>query len=588
MARMRWRVASFSFAAACIVVPVLSATAKPACDGPSAGACNTEEVAEIAVALEGGGFRALASYAGFFAGLLAATNGTQLATSGILNRFDTVTSNSGGSWFATELIYSASFVELLETMASSPNSSSAAFKAGWTDPWQHATGINPGRFNILQALARVLAAKVIGTGDEDTLYTLTYFFATGATWTDFIHGLLSSTAAIDETVRMGSGANSWAEGKNWIAVHSLVLPSASQKGNLFQGKLLIPSAEYYVNPSNPSAPSASVFPGQFSVRVGAGLNASALLPVAAASVSEAVGNFTYTAVMAPLPIKVSATSTPVGPDLSHDALEKYMGSLPVASVAAASSAFLGGACILGDLVDEADAWLISNADLTPWVSSAPDGLAFTVATEMVEHLKKSGGVNKGVIDGLAQMAIHGAIDGGYTDGTGISQAAAAGAREVVALLNSNASNDPYYVEVLFKDGPKSSKPGIPADLFPVFSSPDGPAVRAAFEAFHKLDVPATSMYLKQLTVGTIEATTAPNKYFGIEGTRAVTIHIINICSDMSIGEFEAFTHYDSLVQEVVMTLVAPSNQAFVQSTLLPLFRKAQQLEHGGAAGPTFV
>ena len=50
----------------------------------------------------------------------------------------------------------------------------------------------------------------------------------------------------------------------------------------------------------------------------------------------------------------------------------------------------------------------------------------------------------------------------------------------------------------------------------------------------------------------------------------MTLHVISVSSSLSIGEFEAFTHYDALVQELALALVAGENTQAVESTLLPM------------------
>lgn len=75
----------------------------------------------MALALQGGGIRALASDAGLLAGLARvhqehflenrAVNVT--AVTAMLEHFDLVSSVSGSSWFAAEFFFSSSFMELL-------------------------------------------------------------------------------------------------------------------------------------------------------------------------------------------------------------------------------------------------------------------------------------------------------------------------------------------------------------------------------------------------------------------------------------------------------------------------------------------
>ena len=150
------------------------------------------------LALEGGGFRAQSVGTGFVAGMLAfigkprcytyVASGTEatdewcesqcaaygceeaaqkvcecrtthpaqqpeptptLESSGLLGRFAAFSSNSGSSWFFSELAYSARFKALVEQMAAAPATSAAAYHAAWTSRWLEATNVQPRKFKLL-------------------------------------------------------------------------------------------------------------------------------------------------------------------------------------------------------------------------------------------------------------------------------------------------------------------------------------------------------------------------------------------------------------------------------------------------------
>ena len=70
-------------------------------------------------------------------------------------------------------------------------------------------------------------------------------------------------------------------------------------------------------------------------------------------------------------LKGSAESGPLGVDAARTSLMRSAGRLPVVRLAAASSAFMGAASILGALVGGFQTYV--GGDATPWVSAAPDG-----------------------------------------------------------------------------------------------------------------------------------------------------------------------------------------------------------------------
>ena len=131
--------------------------------------------------LEGGGFRAQSVDAGFMAGMLAFAGREKsqarptFESTGLFKRFAAVSTNSGSSWFFSELAYSASFKALIEEMAAKPDKAAEAYSASWTSKWLAATNVTDSKFNLLGDLAHLLVKELLGTGDEDSIYMVRYF-----------------------------------------------------------------------------------------------------------------------------------------------------------------------------------------------------------------------------------------------------------------------------------------------------------------------------------------------------------------------------------------------------------------------------
>lgn len=530
---------------------------------PSAGFENPV----AALALEGGGFRAFASDTGVIAGLLAVSGRRQnmshpsLASTGLLDQFKLLSSVSGSSWFSSELIYSNNFGMLVENLAASPRTAAIEFGLRWTSPWLKATQVEAPKFNLLDALGRILVRTFLGSGDEDTLYLAKYFLATGFGWDHFVDVLLNSTAEIGQEVLLGNAPAAWATDKVWLVDHSVVLPSRGKVARIMQSKLTLPEVSYGVEGLSVLPP---VFlPAKFSIRLGEGPDASAPLPYCSRSAVEGLAGLQYIGRW--LLGEHESRSGILGDDLANGSVVRYAGRLPVARVAAASSAFVGSAVVYDSLIQELQALL--DADLAPWVSSAAGGHAFSAARELVDDLQH--GVSPSSVDRLASIGVHAVIDAGFTEGTGLAQAVASGAQDVLVVLNSYSVNDPTYLEILFSGGPPPPNPGVPRELFPVFQKPFASSVRASFQSFQKLQIAGDSEFLKVLAVGNFTATTADNRYFGIRAGQEVAITVINVCSELSIGEFEGMAHYSKLVQEVALTIADSSNAEFVENVLLP-------------------
>merc|ERR1719362_12818 len=520
----------------------------------------------------GGGFRALSSDAGLIAGLLAAygqshpsTKPLSLADSGLLKRFGIVSSVSGSSWFTAELTYSSSFRGLVEEMAAKPKSAASEFGRRFTRPWLRATGPDDGLFALMCFIAHFFGITIGIT--QDTEMAL-FFILTGATWNHFVDLLLNSTSGIqaDEPIgrplsKPGANATHWAEGKVWLVDHGVLLPRESKPGRFFEGKLLGLSRAGYWTATHAQLP---VFaPAMFSIRLGAGTSSKAPVRYIAPFVAANLNHFEYQSTETIH--RFRAESDRLGLKFAEN-IEEYAGKLPISRVVAASSAFLASAAISDFLIERIVAWL--SSDFTPWISSASDGEAFSVAQQLVHGLAHRGGINQHSTDDLALQEIHGLVDTGYTDGTGISQALAAGASEVLAVLNSFDTNDAEYVQRLFPGGDQPVSQA--ASLFPVFASPSASEVRESFGRFHLLAIPVRARYLRTIAVGTIRAQTLANPFFGVENNRSVTLNVVNIGSALTIGSLEDFNNYNRLAQEIVEALVLKANADLVQNVLLPL------------------
>ncbi|CAK9004810.1 unnamed protein product [Durusdinium trenchii] len=520
-----------------------------------------------ALALQGGGIRALASDAGLVAGVARIKHLQHLRQLGqssdvqadlnswdltaVLKQFHMVSSVSGSSWFAAELFFSSSFLDLLAGIASSPSKSAQKFEKGWIGPWLRATGVTEPEFDSWQTLVRLWVKFWLGTGDEDTIFLAQFFLATGLSWNHFVDVLLNSTAGISSDAKMGS-LPAFPTHQVWLVDHTLLLPSGG--ACISEGKLLLPHVRYKAE-TGTDLP--IYLPAAFSIKLGAGLHSVA--PVSYMALPEVPIKFNFEGVW--LGGSSSKSSSPMFVDATNGSLMNTSGQLPIARTVAASSAFFGSA-IDSVLLSEISAQL--SADVAVWVGETGFEAAEHIREELQSH------VDSQAISQLAQIAFHALLDGGFTDGTGVAQAVAAGSSEVVAVLNSFSSNQPEYVAQLFPGG-TVIKPGVPKELFPVFQSPNASTVQASFEHFETLQIAAGSMYLKVLAIGTIDAVTADNAFFGITRGRAIKIQVINICSELSIGLFANFAHYSNLVEEIVLTISDPANQDAVLTKLMPLF-----------------
>lgn len=137
---------------------------------------------------------------------------------------------------------------------------------------------------------------------------------------------------------------------------------------------------------------------------------------------------------------------------------------------------------------------------------------------------------------------------------------------MLVVINSDALETAF----LFEGGPAVDIPYVPPTLFPVFASPNASSLSAVIGGFAPFKLVNGSRFLQQLTVGTVHAVTAENSAWGLSAGRQVTLHVVSASSNLDIGEFEDLEHYDTLAQEILLTLVAAENAPLVCRTLLPM------------------
>merc|ERR1719291_1458368 len=151
------------------------------------------------------------------------------------------------------------------------------------------------------------------------------------------------------------------------------------------------------------------------------------------------------------------------------------------------------------------------------------------------------------------------------------------------VLNSEVTSSPFYLEVLCSNGPKPQDPFKPAELFPLFET-NASSVEKAWSSFQHLQLPNGTQFLKAFLAGTVQLTTATNEFFGIQGGRRVTVHLIHLMCGLDIGFLEEYVKFGTLAQEIALTLVAEDNKKLVKELLLPMFGTS----NGEPLGPFFI
>ena len=188
---------------------------------------------KVAVCWEGGGFLAHAVHTGLTAGLLQASekyricDGSKLHNGGrqpsLMDRVKNLVSNSGGTWFSSQLIFS-NFAQAVEKMAS--DSPEKEYEKVFTQPWKNTFDNGKYSNKEINEIATILFYHYFGllysrsVRREDARMLAHFMYGAGSeglTWSNFVATLLCSTSNLKTTDTMNSATpQEWSKGKNWI------------------------------------------------------------------------------------------------------------------------------------------------------------------------------------------------------------------------------------------------------------------------------------------------------------------------------------------------------------------------------------
>mmetsp|Transcript_114229 Transcript_114229/g.369414 ORF Transcript_114229/g.369414 Transcript_114229/m.369414 type:complete len:630 (+) Transcript_114229:175-2064(+) len=568
----------------------------------AAGKC----VATKAISMAGGGFLSLADFTGAVSGLLTGlqASGQEANLETLFAKFDTFSAVSGGSWTTSLLMYSASFQEMVEASAQSPNPVGTAFNDDFIHPVlnvQEDTSMAGTASGLLSCLWKVFVPMSLGQLGSRTdpdpasllaelqrqqqlpsstmspwalqmLAELLILIQNGqVSWLGLVQKLLSRGGGIDAALPMGTkAANKWAHGKLSIQSATAVGPAGYDiysaedfQDNVTKVQLYSTSKASITYSAAPSSTEVHAkIPVMFSIIIGAGESAKSPLPFC--SSTDCNG---YTLKYEANGEAVVGAPTLTFKDIFGPAFEESAGMVPISSAIAASSAFNGW-----DGVTSAIGAEQGCISLAAWTTGAKDGKSFVEADSIRNHFFEESVAQEGGIQSMALKAatagLNPLIDGGYADVTGIANAVAAGASSVVAFISCYTGPD-FSTLALFKG---TLHPGSR-----IFNEPSVEEVAKQWDSFTAIPARAGSQFLQKIVYGTISAVTAANKHFGIEAGRSITLDLISIeTANITIGlveegySYNSFYQYGDLVGEIVQTLAEnpEATQALLQKFFL--------------------
>mmetsp|Transcript_114228 Transcript_114228/g.369410 ORF Transcript_114228/g.369410 Transcript_114228/m.369410 type:complete len:606 (+) Transcript_114228:100-1917(+) len=541
---------------------------------------------------------AAGAVSGLMTGLQASGHEANLET--LFAKFDTFSAVSGGSWTTSLLMYSASFQEMVEASAQSPDQAGTMFNDDFIHPVLNAqedTSVAGTASGLLSCLWKVFVPMSLGQIGSQTdpdpalllaelhrqqqlpsstmspwalqmLGELLILIQSGqVSWLGLVQQMLSRGGGIDVAHPLGTkAANSWAHGKLSIQGATAVGPAGYDifseeqfQDNVTKVQLYLTSKDSITYSAAPSSTEVhEKLPVMFSIIIGAGESAKSPLPFCSSTDCngfmlkyEANG------------VAVVGAPTLTFKDIFGPAFEESAGMVPISSAIAASSAFKGWDGVISAIGAQQGC-----ASLGAWTTGAKDGQSFVEAKSIRNHFFEESVAQEGGVQSMALKAatagLNPLIDGGYVDVTGIANAVAAGASSVVAFI-SCATGPDLNTLALFK--------GTPYPGSRIFNEPVE-EVAKQWDSFTAIPARAGSQFFQKIVYGTISAVTAANKHFGIEAGRSITLDLISIeTANITFGlklegySYNSFYQYGDLEGEIVQTLAESpeATQALLQT-----------------------
>ena len=341
---------------------------------------------KVHLAFAGGGWRAHSGHSAWTMSLLQ--NGA-VKLDDVFSKVEAISSNSGGSWFSTMLIYSPSFVNSIQA----PNAiqSSSSLEGGWIGgqyKFFKETGCTYHGFKYMPCVILETLPKI-----EDDFY-----------WDMIVKDMVFKDFPIQETVTLKDAVQPWAKGKplllaSTMLTNEVVLNASSDIGfnRIYQA---------CCNPSNPQLKgekgaicsgdnSMEVTPVTFS-RMPSGSNYTAP-PFFSQDNGEAVFNIGYRE-----NYSGRLLNTTIQNPIVND-------GVPVVTAAAASSAALGFAASEKITGSDDESWFAEDA-----------ALSFSLANSTAKY-KVVDGDSKESLEDLTKNKMVRLADGGPVDNSGVAQ-----------------------------------------------------------------------------------------------------------------------------------------------------------------------
>jgi len=540
------------------------------------------EAKELALALGGGGILSVADMTGMTAGLLGVScvknpeKDCTIENSGLYDQVRTISSISGGAWFASKLAFDGLFLNSIESMAQigSHHGISQKYNDIFSKNLIELAQEAAQEYELLNALVpdswRESVMLMLALKDDSSSEV--------ASWWDFLERAILS--GIPKNTTLGSQhVQNWARGKQWaIPVSIMTPPHDGQHANTMFRQKLRKSGPSKVNQltydSVGQNPPALFHPARFSVVLGGGMD-SAPMPYSndvgltetelkyhgqcwcesflCSMLYDAPQNYTITASSDIRPATLDFSDTPL-----------------YGAVGATSAAFGILSIMDGALTNKMQDML--KIDTSIWFSPTLEGMeAFDVPrAKLLDLWLSEVPLSDSMVREFAALKIHELTDGGWTDFHGVATAVASGATDVLVVMASESFGIDFYFTNNNVDQSQEYIIGSGwapyLQVPPLFEQNVSIAIQS-MKSSAKFIIPSTAQKLKTLEFVSIDVITTNNTLFGIEAGRSVSLHVFKPDTSLSVGLREDFADYGLLVADLVITLQDERNSAFVDQIL---------------------
>jgi len=532
---------------------------------------------DVGITFSGGGFRAHAVATGVVAGLANTAGDGQTKLTELFKHTDLIGSNSGGSWFFSQLGYSSNFVNMIG-LISDQNGNTKNASSIYYDQWVVPFITNP-RISRISAfsdsngiiedlIGRVL--EILGIG-QSWFMLISNVIRAGLTWQDFVQSIIDIPGDVNSTASLAfSTPNSWCMNKIWAIAGAIVSPSTSNKHGGFGAFS-----------SNCDSTANS-----FTYKVKETFSAGISIPVTFSTVmgSQSASPFPF--------IPETTTLTPTYDIMSKPSLLYPLGrkartidfnetvvpgpgmnsnKVSLHDAVATSSAFLAQVLSIYEslnpyisIIALVPGLLTAVLDLTVRFAAHPSvdpQAAFYTGEQLVNP--RNGQSCSEWHEDVAKNHVMTLSDGGYIDNTAISNivASASNNSDITVVMNTKSMDiNDYYTAF------QSDVDGIDVVFtrLPIFEQTKTFAKEMFETTFASLKTVADASVLNTILFGSVPVITSNQPYFGIQAGKHLLVNFVIVDTNMDLVALD-WKDPAKLVGEISSTFQSSENLQAVET-----------------------